>query len=186
MDATVTVVGNLTADPELRYTATGAAVVNMTIASTPRMYDRQSGEWKDGEPLFLRGILWREYAINAAASLAKGMRVVAVGKLKQRNYETREGDRRTSVELEIDEIGPTLRYATAKCSRATQAGHGVSPDPWADSQGSQGIDSHTTRSEEITENAKNGEGAGKNELNKKVLVGDNVSYEDFDSDEVPF
>ena len=113
----ISVVGNLTADPELRFTPSGAAVANFTIASTPRTYDRQAGEWKDGEALFLRCSLWREAAENVAESLSKGMRVIAQGNLKVRSYETREGEKRTSTELEVQEIGPSLRFATATVNR---------------------------------------------------------------------
>jgi single-strand DNA-binding protein len=114
----ITVVGNLTADPELRYTQGGLAVANFTIASTPRTFDRQANEWKDGEALFLRASCWREFAEHVAGSLTKGSRVIATGRLKQRSYETKEGEKRTSMELEIDEIGPSLRYATATITRA--------------------------------------------------------------------
>ena len=116
-DTVITVVGNLTADPELRFTASGAPVANFTVASTPRTFDRQTNEWKDGEALFLRCSIWRDAAENVTESLVKGTRVVVQGKLKQRSYETREGERRTVVELEVDEIGPSLRYATAKVTR---------------------------------------------------------------------
>ena len=121
-ETVLTVVGNLTADPELRYTQNGLPVVNFTIASTPRTYDRQSGEWKDGEPLFLRASVWREFAEHVAGSLVKGARVIATGRLKQRSYQDREGQTRTSIELEIDEIGPSLRYATATVQRAAATG----------------------------------------------------------------
>ena len=114
----ITVVGNLTADPELRYTQNGLAVANFTIASTPRTFDRQANEWKDGEALFLRASVWREFAEHVAGSLTKGSRVIATGRLKQRSYETREGEKRTAIELEVDEIGPSLRYATAQVTRA--------------------------------------------------------------------
>lgn len=120
----ITVVGNLTADPELRYTQSGLAVANFTIASTPRTFDRQANEWKDGEALFLRASCWREFAEHVAGSLTKGTRVIASGRLKQRSYETKEGEKRTSIELEIDEIGPSLRYATASVTRA-QSNRGV-------------------------------------------------------------
>ena len=110
----ITVVGNLTADPELRYTQNGLAVANFTIASTPRTFDRQANDWKDGEALFLRASVWREFAEHVAGSLTKGSRVIASGRLKQRSYETKEGEKRTTIELEIDEIGPSLRYATAR------------------------------------------------------------------------
>ncbi|SMH49081.1 single-strand binding protein [Rathayibacter oskolensis] len=114
----ITVVGNLTSDPELRYTQNGLAVANFTIASTPRTFDRQANDWKDGEALFLRASVWREFAEHVAGSLTKGSRVIATGRLKQRSYETKEGEKRTSIELEIDEIGPSLRYATAQVTRA--------------------------------------------------------------------
>jgi single-strand DNA-binding protein len=118
----ITVVGNLTADPELRYTQGGLAVANFTIASTPRSFDRASNDWKDGEALFLRASCWREFAEHVAGSLTKGSRVVATGRLKQRSYETKEGEKRTSIELEVDEIGPSLRYATAQVTRAAGGG----------------------------------------------------------------
>ena len=123
-DTTITVVGNLTADPELRFTPSGAAVANFTVASTPRIYDRQSGEWKDGEALFLRCNIWREAAENVAESLTRGARVIVTGRLKQRSFETREGEKRTVVEVEVDEIGPSLRYATAKVSKTSRGGGG--------------------------------------------------------------
>lgn len=121
----ITVVGNLTSDPELRYTQSGLAVANFTIASTPRNFDRQSNEWKDGEALFLRASVWREFAEHVAGSLTKGSRVIATGRLKQRSYETKEGEKRTSIELEVDEIGPSLRYATAQVTRAQSAAGGA-------------------------------------------------------------
>jgi len=114
----ITVVGNLTADPELRYTQNGLAVANFTIASTPRSFDRASNDWKDGEALFMRASVWREFAEHVAGSLTKGSRVVATGRLRQRSYETKEGEKRTAIELEVDEIGPSLRYATAQVTRA--------------------------------------------------------------------
>jgi single-strand DNA-binding protein len=123
-DTTITVVGNLTADPELRFTPSGAAVANFTVASTPRIYDRQSGEWKDGEALFLRCNIWREAAENVAESLTRGSRVIVTGRLKQRSFETREGEKRTVMEVEVDEIGPSLRYATAKVNKASRGGGG--------------------------------------------------------------
>jgi single-strand DNA-binding protein len=123
-DTIITVVGNLTADPELRFTPSGAAVANFTVASTPRIYDRQSGEWKDGEALFMRCSIWREAAENVAESLTRGARVIVSGRLKQRSFETREGEKRTVVELEVDEIGPSLRYATAKVTKAGRGGGG--------------------------------------------------------------
>ena len=132
----ITVVGNLTADPELRYTQGGLAVANFTIASTPRSFDRASNDWKDGEALFLRASCWREFAEHVAGSLTKGSRVVATGRLKQRSYETKEGEKRTSIELEVDEIGPSLRYATAQVTRA--AGGGGSRGGGGGGGGSQG------------------------------------------------
>ncbi|GGF40678.1 single-stranded DNA-binding protein [Microbacterium sorbitolivorans] len=117
-ETVITVVGNLTADPELRYTQSGVPVANFTIASTPRTFDRASGEWKDGDALFLRASVWREFAEHVAGSLTKGMRVIAQGNLRQRNYETREGERRSSIELDVQEIGPSLRYATAQVTRS--------------------------------------------------------------------
>jgi single-strand DNA-binding protein len=123
-DTTITVVGNLTADPELRFTPSGAAVANFTVASTPRIYDRQSGEWRDGEALFLRCNIWREAAENVAESLTRGSRVIVQGRLKQRSFETREGEKRTVFEVEVDEIGPSLRYATAKVNKASRSGGG--------------------------------------------------------------
>jgi len=123
-DTTITVVGNLTADPELRFTPSGAAVANFTVASTPRIYDRQTGEWKDGEALFLRCAIWREAAENVAESLTRGARVIVQGRLKQRSFETREGEKRTVFEVEVDEIGPSLRYATAKVNKASRSGGG--------------------------------------------------------------
>lgn len=123
-DTVITVIGNLTADPELRFTPSGAAVANFTVASTPRTFDRQSNEWKDGEALFMRCNIWREAAENVAESLTKGARVIVSGRLKQRSYETREGEKRTVVELEVDEIGPSLKYASAKVTRAARGGGG--------------------------------------------------------------
>lgn len=123
-DTTITVVGNLTADPELRFTPSGAAVANFTVASTPRIYDRQSGEWKDGEALFLRCNIWREAAENVAETLTRGARVIVQGRLKQRSFETREGEKRTVFEVEVEEIGPSLRYATAKVNKASRSGGG--------------------------------------------------------------
>src|SRR5919201_1295946 len=120
----VTVVGNLTADPELRFTPSGAAVASFTIASTPRTFDRNTNEWKDGEALFLRCSIWRQAAENVAESLQRGMRVVAQGRLQQRSFETREGEKRTVVEMQVDEIGPSLRYATAKVTKAQRGGGG--------------------------------------------------------------
>lgn len=133
-EASVTIVGNLTADPELRFTPSGAAVANFTIASTPRTYDRQSNEWKDGEAVFLRASIWKDAAENVTESLARGTRVIATGKLKQRSFETREGEKRTVMELEVEEIGPSLRYATAKPAKVQKDGPSKSAsqasDPW--------------------------------------------------------
>ena len=123
-ETTITVIGNLTSDPELRFTPSGSAVANFTIASTPRTFDRQSNEWKDGETLFLRASVWREAAENVAESLTKGMRVIVTGRLKSRSYETKEGEKRTVIELEVDEIGPSLRYANAKVNRTQRSGAG--------------------------------------------------------------
>jgi len=119
-DTTITVVGNLTADPELRFTSSGAAVASFTVASTPRTFDKASGEWKDGEALFMRCSIWRQSAENVAESLTRGARVIVSGRLKQRSYDTREGEKRTVIELEVDEVGPSLRYATAKVKRANR------------------------------------------------------------------
>jgi single-strand DNA-binding protein len=147
-ETVITVIGNLTSDPELRWTPSGAAVANFTIASTPRTLDRQTQEWKDGDALFLRCNVWRQAAENVAESLTRGSRVMAQGRLKQRSFETKEGEKRTVVELEVDEIGPSLRYATASVTKSarshdrpgggTGAGDGgagaaraSSDDPWA-------------------------------------------------------
>jgi len=138
-ETTITVIGNLTADPELRFTPSGAAVASFTVASTPRTFDRASGEWKDGEALFLRCNIWRQAAENVAESLTRGMRVLVSGRLRQRSFETREGEKRTVVELEVDEIGPSLRYATAKVNKVSRGqgsgGYGsgsgsMVDDPW--------------------------------------------------------
>jgi len=123
-DTVITVVGNLTADPELRFTPSGAAVANFTVASTPRTLDKGTNEWKDGEALFLRCNVWRQAAENVAESLTRGARVVVTGRLKQRSFETREGEKRTVVELEVDEVGPSLRYATAKVNKTARGGGG--------------------------------------------------------------
>ena len=122
-ETTITVIGNLTNDPELRFTPSGSAVANFTVASTPRTFDRNSNEWKDGETLFLRASVWREAAENVAESLTKGMRVIVTGRLKSRSYETKEGEKRTVIELEVDEIGPSLTYATAKVTRSQKTGN---------------------------------------------------------------
>ena len=123
-DVTITVVGNLTADPELRFTPNGAAVANFTVASTNRVFDKQSNEWKDGDTLFLRASVWRQYAENVAESLTRGMRVIATGRLRVRQYETREGTKGTSVEMDVEDIGPVLRFATAKVNRTERSGGG--------------------------------------------------------------
>ncbi|HVW80035.1 MAG TPA: single-stranded DNA-binding protein [Mycobacteriales bacterium] len=148
-DVTVTVVGNLTNDPELRFTPSGAAVASFTVASTPRILDKATNEWKDGDALFLRCSVWRQAAENVAESLTRGARVMVTGRLKQRSYETKEGEKRTVVELEVDEVGPSLRYATAKVTKASRGGGGgggggggfgggapsggasIDDDPWA-------------------------------------------------------
>ena len=121
-ETTTTIVGNLTADPELRFTPAGHAVANFTVASTPRTFDRQSGEWRDGDALFLRCTIWRDPAEHVAESLTRGDRVVVQGRLRQRSFETRDGDKRTVVELDVDDIGPSLRYATVKVTKASRAG----------------------------------------------------------------
>ncbi|MDR2975179.1 MAG: single-stranded DNA-binding protein [Propionibacteriaceae bacterium] len=150
----ITVVGNLTGDPELRFTPSGAAVANFTVASTPRTFDRMTNEWKDGEAMFLNCAVWRQVAENVAESLTKGMRVIVQGRLRARSYETQSGERRTVFELEVDEVGPALRYATAKVTRtpsqggnyqsgggsagwsapAAQAPQAPAADPWASAQ----------------------------------------------------
>jgi single-strand DNA-binding protein len=155
-ETVITVVGNLVDDPELRFTPSGAAVANFRIASTPRTFDTETREWKDGEALFLSCSVWRQAAENVAESLQKGMRVVVQGRLKQRSYETREGEKRTVFELEVEEVGPSLKFATAKVARAQRSGGGgggyggggggggysgggaagggsSQPDPWASS-----------------------------------------------------
>jgi single-strand DNA-binding protein len=121
-DVTVTVVGNLTNDPELRFTPSGAAVANFTVASTPRILDKATNEWKDGDALFLRCSIWRQAAENVAESLQRGARVIVTGRLKQRSYETKEGEKRTVVECDVDEVGPSLRYATAKVVKGQRSG----------------------------------------------------------------
>ncbi|TDD72220.1 single-stranded DNA-binding protein [Jiangella aurantiaca] len=145
-ETVITVVGNLTDDPELRFTPSGAAVANFRVASTPRTFNRQTSTWEDGDPLFLSCSVWRQAAENAAESLQRGMRVVVTGRLKQRSYETREGEKRTVIELDVDEIGPSLRYATAKVTRTQRSGGGGGGfggggapaggnDPWATPSG---------------------------------------------------
>jgi single-strand DNA-binding protein len=123
-DTTITLVGNLTDDPELRFTPNGAAVANFTVASTPRFLDKTTNEWRDGDALFLRCSIWRQAAENVAESLQRGMRVIVTGRLKQRSYETKEGEKRTVYEVEVDEIGPSLKYATAKVNRQTRGAAG--------------------------------------------------------------
>jgi single-strand DNA-binding protein len=123
-ETTITLVGNLTADPELRFTPSGAAVANFTVASTPRTFDRNTNEWRDGDAMFLNCAVWRQAAENVAESLQKGMRVIVQGRLKSRSYETREGEKRTVFEVDVDEIGPALRYATAKVTRSSGGGGG--------------------------------------------------------------
>jgi single-strand DNA-binding protein len=145
-ETVITVVGNLVDDPELRFTPSGAAVANFRIASTPRTFDRQTNEWKDGDALFLSCSVWRQAAENVAESLQRGMRVIVQGRLKSRTYETREGEKRTVFEIEVEEVGPALKYATAKVTRTTRQGGQGGPggggysgggapqggnDPWA-------------------------------------------------------
>lgn len=129
-ETTVTVIGNLTTDPELRFTPAGSAVANFTVASTPRVFDRESGAWRDGDPLFLRCSLWRQYAENVAESLVRGARVIVHGRLRQRSYDTKEGEKRTVIELEVDEIGPSLRYATAKVTKVSRPAGGGESSAW--------------------------------------------------------
>ena len=123
-DTVITIIGNLTADPELRWTQSGAAVADFTVASTPRTYDRNAGEWRDGDTLFMRCSVWRDTAENVAESLRKGMRVIVQGRLTQRSYDTQQGERRTVVELQVDEVGPSLRRARAQVTRTTPSGGG--------------------------------------------------------------
>jgi single-strand DNA-binding protein len=144
-ETVITVVGNLTDDPELRFTPSGAAVASFTVASTPRTFDKNSNEWKDGDALFLRCSIWRQAAENVAESLTKGMRVVVQGRLRQRSYETREGEKRTVYELDLEEVGPSLKYATAKVTRAARSsgggaggGFGGSGSPSGESRGNWG------------------------------------------------
>lgn len=137
-EPTITVVGNLTDDPSLRFTSSGVAVANFTVAATPRTFDRQTGEWKDEEALFLRCNVWRQPAENVAESLTKGTRVIVQGRLRQRSYETREGEKRTVIELEVDEIGPSLRYATAQVRRTGSPGAGGSQGGAAPTTGTAG------------------------------------------------
>ena len=123
-DTQITVVGNLVSDPELRYTPTGVAVANFRVASTPRTFDRQANEWKDGDSLFLTCNVWRQAAENVAESLQRGMRVIVMGRLHQRSYETREGEKRTVFEVEVDDVGPSMRNASAKVSKTNRSGGG--------------------------------------------------------------
>ena len=140
-ETTITIIGNLTDDPELRFTPSGAAVAKFRVASTPRTLDRASGEWKDGEPLFLSCTVWRQAAENVAESLQRGARVIVSGRLRQRSYETKEGEKRTVFEVEVDEIGPSLRYATAKVqkmSRSSGSGGGYGSSSGGGNQGGGG------------------------------------------------
>jgi len=139
-ETVITLVGNLVDDPELRFTPSGAAVANFRLASTPRTYDRASGDWKDGETLFLTCSVWRQAAENVAESLQRGTRVIVSGRLKSRSYETREGEKRTVFEVDVDDIGPSLRSATAKVTRAQRSGSGGfgGDDPWSSGQGGGG------------------------------------------------
>ena len=137
-ETTITLVGNLTADPELRFTPSGAAVANFTVASTPRTFDRNTNEWRDGDAMFLNCAVWRQAAENVAESLQKGMRVIVQGRLKSRSYETREGEKRTVFEVDVDEIGPALKYATAKVTRTTSSGGGGGGRPSGGGQGGGG------------------------------------------------
>lgn len=136
-ETTITIIGNMVEDPELRFTPSGSAVANFKVASTPRTFDAKSQQWKDGEPLFLRCSVWKEAAENVAESLTKGMRVIISGRLKSRSYETKDGDKRTVIELEVDEIGPSLKYANAKVNRTQRGGNSptnqpaAQEDPWA-------------------------------------------------------
>jgi len=136
----LTVIGNITDDPDLRFTPSGAAVANFTVASTPRIYDKQTNEWKDGDALFLRCSIWRQAAENVAESLQRGSRVVVSGRLKQRSYETREGEKRTVVELDVEEIGASLKYATAKITKTTRSGGGGGGGGGGDTSGQAGND----------------------------------------------
>ena len=150
-DITVTVVGNLTNDPELRFTPSGAAGASFTVASSSRVLDKATNEWKDGDTTYLRCSVWRQYAENVAESLTKGTRVIVTGRLKQRSYETREGEKRTVMEIDVDDVGPALRYATAKVNRVQRSGGGFSgdnggggaapaDDPWSSAPPAGGFD----------------------------------------------
>lgn len=145
-ETVISVVGNLTADPELKFTPSGAAVANFTVASTPRTFDKQSGEWKDGESLFMRCSIWKQAAENMAETCTRGMRVVVIGRLKQRSFEV-DGQKRSVVELEADEVGPSLKYATAKVNKVSRDGvrenaprPAGAPDPWASDKGNAPLD----------------------------------------------
>jgi single-strand DNA-binding protein len=168
-ETTITLVGNLTADPELRFTPSGAAVANFTVASTPRTFDRQSNEWRDGDAMFINCAVWRQAAENVAESLQKGMRVIVSGRLKSRSYETRDGEKRTVFEIDVDEIGPALKYATAKVSRTSGGGQGggarssgggsasatgggsFGDDPWASGNGGQSAASSSSRPQQSSD-----------------------------------
>jgi single-strand DNA-binding protein len=157
-DINLTIVGNITNDPELRFTPSGAAVASFTVASNSRYLDKTTNEWKDGEPVFMRCSVWRQYAENVAESLTRGTRVIVTGRLKQRSYETREGEKRTVLEMEVDDVGPALRTATAKVTKVARAGGGgfggdgggfgggnpgggSNDDPWASQSGGGGAQS---------------------------------------------
>src|SRR5213080_4610477 len=137
-DTTLTLVGNLTDDPELRFTPSGAAVANFTVASTPRFLDKATNEWKDGDALFMRCNIWRQAAENVAESLQRGMRVIVTGRLRQRSYETREGEKRTVYEIEVDEVGPSLRNASAKVVKSSRSSGPGGPGGYASGQGGGG------------------------------------------------
>jgi single-strand DNA-binding protein len=166
-DTVITIIGNLTADPELRFTPSGAAVANFTVASTPRMFDRQTNEWKDGETLFMRCSIWRDAAENVAESLQRGMRVIASGRLKSRSYETKEGEKRTVVELDVDEIGPSLRSATAKVNKTQRGGGGFGGNQggqqgggWGTPGGGQADDPWATGGGQGGQGGQSGQGGG--------------------------
>ncbi|WP_076263958.1 single-stranded DNA-binding protein [Intrasporangium flavum] len=166
-DTVITIIGNLTADPELRFTPSGAAVANFTVASTPRMFDRQSNEWKDGETLFMRCSVWRDAAENVAESLQRGMRVIASGRLKSRSYETKEGEKRTVVEMDVDEIGPSLRSATAKVNKTQRGGGGgggfgggQQGGGWSGQGGGQGEDPWATGGGQAAQQGGGSQGGG--------------------------
>lgn len=163
----ITVIGNLTQDPELRFTPNGAAVANFTVASTPRTYDSAAGEWKDGDAMFLRCSIWRQAAENVAETLTKGMRVIVHGRLRSRSYDDREGNRRTVFEIDVDEVGPSLRYATAKVNRTTSGGGGN----WNNNGGNQ------------ASSGDNWSGGGSSSVNRGPV---NNPWEGAQSDEPPF